>query len=110
VKGATANELPNAVPDALREERRARFMEVAERVSIERLRRRVGATMQVLVDHAPGMGRRGGVGRSYADAPEIDGTVRLLPPAKASTQLKVGGFAKARIVASEGHDLVGEPI
>ncbi|HEX5684719.1 MAG TPA: 30S ribosomal protein S12 methylthiotransferase RimO [Ideonella sp.] len=110
VTGAAANELPGALPTELREQRRARFMAVAEQVSIDRLRRRVGATMQVLVDRAPALGRKGGVGRSYADAPEIDGTVRLLPPAKASTQLRVGEFAKARIVAAEGHDLVGEPI
>jgi len=110
VAGATANELPGAVPDDEREARRARFMAVAEEVSVARLRRRIGATMQVLVDSAPALGRRGGVGRSYADAPEIDGTVRLLPPAKASTQLRVGEFARARIVAAEGHDLVGEPI
>ena len=109
VDGATANELPGALPDEVREERRARFMAVAEQVSIERLRRRVGATMQVLVDSAPALGRRGGVGRTYADAPEIDGTVRILPPAKASVQLKVGEFAKVRIVGAEGHDLVGEP-
>jgi len=110
VQGATANALPGALPDELREERRARFMAVAEEVSVARLRRRVGATMQVLVDSAPALGRRGGVARSYADAPEIDGTVRLLPPAKASTQLRVGEFARARIVAAEGHDLVGEPV
>ena len=110
VAGATANDLPGAVPDALREERRGRFMAVAEEVSVARLQRRVGAQMQVLVDSAPALGRRGGVGRSYADAPEIDGTVRLLPPAKASTQLRVGEFVKARIVAAEGHDLVGQPI
>jgi ribosomal protein S12 methylthiotransferase len=110
VDGATANELPGALPDALREERRARFMAVAEQVSIERLQRRVGSTMQVLVDSAPALGRRGGVARTYADAPEIDGTVRLLPPAKASTQLRVGEFARARIVAVDGHDLVGEPV
>ena len=110
VAGAAANELPDAVPDALREERRGRFMAVAEDVSVARLQRRVGAQMQVLVDSAPALGRRGGVGRSYADAPEIDGTVRLLPPAKASTQLRVGEFVKARIVAAEGHDLVGQPI
>ena len=90
MQGATANDLPGAVPDALREERRARFMAVAEAVSVARLRRRIGATMQVLVDSAPALGRRGGVGRSYADAPEIDGTVKLLPPAKASTQLRGG--------------------
>ncbi|HJV70181.1 30S ribosomal protein S12 methylthiotransferase RimO [Ideonella sp.] len=110
VTGAAANDLPGALPNDVREERRARFMAVAEQVSIERLRRRVGATMQVLVDRAPSLGRQGGVGRSYADAPEIDGTVRLLPPTKASTRLRVGEFAKARIVAAEGHDLVGEPV
>jgi len=110
VEGATANALAGALPDAVREERRARFMAVAEQVSVARLQRRVGQVMQVLVDHAPAMGRKGGVGRSYADAPEIDGTVRLLPPAKASTRLTVGGFARARIVAVDGHDLVGEPI
>ncbi|MBQ0959483.1 30S ribosomal protein S12 methylthiotransferase RimO [Ideonella sp. 4Y11] len=110
VEGATANDLAGALPDAVREKRRARFMAVAEQVSVARLQRRVGQVMQVLVDHAPAMGRKGGVGRSYADAPEIDGTVRLLPPAKASTRLTVGGFARARIVAVDGHDLVGEPI
>lgn len=106
VAGAPANELPGALPDAVREERRARFMEVAEAVSVAKLQRRVGQTMQVLVDHAPALGRKGGVGRSYADAPEIDGTVRLLPPQKASRTLKVGEFVRARIVAAEGHDLV----
>ena len=110
VEGATANDLPGMLPAEVREERRARFMAVAEEVSIERLRRRVGATMQVLVDSAPAMGRRGGVGRSYADAPEIDGVVRLLPPEKISKTLKVGEFTRARIVAAEGHDLVALPI
>lgn len=110
VTGATANELPGALPDELREERRARFMQVAEQVSAAKLAERVGAEMQVLVDSAPALGRKGGVGRSYADAPEIDGTVRLLPPQKASKQLKVGEFTRARIVAAEGHDLVGLPI
>jgi ribosomal protein S12 methylthiotransferase len=66
--------------------------------------------MQVLVDQAPAMGRRGGVGRSYADAPEIDGVVRLLPPQKISTQLRVGEFTRARVVAAEGHDLVAQPL
>jgi ribosomal protein S12 methylthiotransferase len=110
IEGAPANELPGALPDALREERRAQFMAVAEEVSIAKLQSRVGATMQVLVDSAPAMGRKGGVGRSYADAPEIDGTVRLLPPQKASKTLKVGEFTKAKIVAVEGHDLIGMPI
>ena len=110
VAGATANELPGALPAELREERRARFMEVAEVVSAAKLARRVGATMQVLVDAAPALGRRGGTGRSYADAPEIDGVVKLLPPEKASKTLKVGEFTRARIVGTQGHDLIALPV
>lgn len=110
VAGAAANELPGMLPMEVREERRARFMAVAEEVSAQRLKRRVGATMQVLVDSAPALGRKGGVGRSYADAPEIDGTVRLLPPQKLSKRLAVGEFTRARIVGTDGHDLVAEPI
>ena len=110
VAGAAANDLPGALPEAEREARRARFMEVAEAVSVAKLRERIGATMQVLVDDAPALGRRGGWGRTYADAPGIDGRVRLQPPAKASTTLKAGGFVRARIVAAEAHDLVAQPI
>jgi ribosomal protein S12 methylthiotransferase len=110
VAGAAANELPGMLPLELREERRSRFMAVAEEVSAVKLRQRVGATMQVLVDSAPGMGKKGGVGRSYADAPEIDGSVRLLPPEKISKTLKAGEFTKARIVGTQGHDLVGLPV
>ena len=107
VDGATANGLPGMLPIEVREERRARIMAVAEEISIQKLARRIGATMQVLVDSAPALGRKGGVGRSYADAPEIDGRVRLLPPEKASKTLKAGEFTRARIVAVDGHDLVG---
>ena len=110
VDGAVANALPGMLPAALREERRARFMAVAEEVSAAKLQARVGATMQVLVDSAAALGRKGGFGRSYADAPEIDGRVRLLPPEKASKTFKAGEFTRARIVAAEGHDLVGLPI
>jgi len=110
VNGAAANELPGMLPMEVREERRARFMAVAEEVSIDRLQRRVGATMQVLVDSAPGLGRKGGVGRTYADAPEIDGTVQLLPPEKISKTMKVGEFTRARIVGVRGHDLIAQPI
>ena len=98
------------LPQVVRDERRARFMAVAEEVSVKKLEQRVGATMQVLVDSAPALGRKGGLGRSYADAPEIDGTVKLLPPEKLSKQLKVGEFTKARIVAAQGHDLVALPV
>ncbi len=110
VQGATANDLPGMLPMELREERRARFMAVAEEVSTARLQRRVGQTLQVLVDKAVGLGKKGGVGRSWADAPEIDGLVHLLPPEKISKTYKVGDFVKARIVGTQGHDLVGVPV
>ncbi|MDE2613493.1 MAG: radical SAM protein, partial [Burkholderiales bacterium] len=110
VQGAAANELPGMLPAAEREQRRARFMAVAEEVSVARLARRVGATMQVLVDEAVARGRKGGVGRSYADAPGIDGVVHLQPPTKASKTLEAGEFTRARIVAVQGHDLIGVPI
>ncbi|HQQ69838.1 MAG TPA: 30S ribosomal protein S12 methylthiotransferase RimO [Alicycliphilus sp.] len=110
VDGAAANELPGMLPIELREERRARFMAVAEEVSTARLQRRVGQTLQVLVDKAVGLGKKGGVGRSWADAPEIDGLVHLLPPEKVSKTYKVGDFVKARIVGTQGHDLVGRPV
>ena len=110
VAGAAANDLPGALPDAVREERRARFMAVAEEVSVTKLRQRIGSTMQILVDSAPGLGKKGGMGRSYADAPEIDGIVKLLPPEKISKTLKVGEFTRARIVDADGHDLVALPI
>jgi ribosomal protein S12 methylthiotransferase len=109
VAGATANDIPGMLPIELREERRARFMAAAESVSNEKLRQRIGATMQVLVDSAPALGRKGGVGRSYADAPEIDGLVKLMPPEKISKTLKVGEFTKARIIGTQGHDLVAVP-
>ena len=110
VEGAVANALPGMLPAELREERKARFMAVAEAVSAAKLERRVGATMQVLVDSAPALGRKGGLGRSYADAPEIDGRVRLLPPEKASRTLRPGEFTRAKIIAADGHDLIGVPI
>ncbi len=109
VTGAAANDLPGALPDAVREERRARFMAVAETVSIRKLQRRVGQTLQVLIDESS---RDGAVGRSYADAPEIDGKVHILPPVKPSHKLRLaqsaGGFVRVRVVRTAGHDLVAE--
>jgi ribosomal protein S12 methylthiotransferase len=110
VGGAVANDLPGMLPIEVREERRTRFMSVAEQVSITKLLGRVGSTMQVLVDSAPNLGKKGSLGRTYADAPEIDGVVRLLPPEKISKTLKVGEFTRARIVAAQGHDLVAMPL
>ena len=110
VSGAAANDIPGMVPAELREERRARFMAVAEAVSVEKLRQRIGARMQVLVDSAPGLGRKGAIARTYADAPEIDGVVHILPPQKASKTLRVGEFNTVHIVDTQGHDLVAQAV
>ena len=110
VEGATANLIPGMLPQTVREERVAQFMKVAEEVSVNKLTQRVGDTLQVLIDSAPGNGRKGGVGRSYAEAPEIDGVVRLLPSEKISKVLKVGEFTRAKVVSTQGHDLIASPI
>ena len=110
VEGAVANQIPGMLPQALRQERTARFMQVAEEVSVNKLTQRVGDTLQVLIDSAPGNGRKGGVGRSYAEAPEIDGVVRLLPSEKISKVLKIGEFTRAKVVSTQGHDLIASPI
>jgi len=110
VEGAVANELPGNLPQEIRETRQARFMAVAEDVSIQKLKHRIGTTVQVLIDAAPGNGRKGGVGRSYAEAPEIDGLVKLLPSEKISKVLRVGEFTRARVVSTDGHDLVALPV
>ena len=110
VKGALANEIPGMLSQELREERQARFMKVQEEVSTQKLRSRIGQTMQVLIDHAPASGKNGGVGRSYADAPEIDGVVHLLAPKRLSQRLKVGGFVQALVLDTQGHDLIAQPL
>ena len=110
VKGALANELPGMLPQEIREERKSRFMSVVEEVSVQRLQQRIGATMQVLVDKAIALGKKGGVGRTYADAPEIDGVVKLLPPEKISKTYKAGELIRVKIVGVQGHDLIGLPI
>ena len=93
VEGAAANDLPEAVPEEVKEERRARFMAVQERISREKLKRRAGQTIKVIVD-APG------VGRSEGDAPEIDGLVRFAGGTP-------GEFAQVLIERADEHDLFG---
>jgi ribosomal protein S12 methylthiotransferase len=110
VKGALANEIPGMLSQELRQERQARFMKVQEEVSTQKLRSRIGQTMQVLIDHAPASGKNGGVGRSYADAPEIDGVVHLLAPKRLSQRLKVGSFVQALVLDTQGHDLIAQPL
>ena len=100
VAGAAANKLPDHVPDEIKEERRARFMQAQEKISAARLKRNVGKTLTVLVDE---VGDNGAVARSSADAPEIDGQVFIKKPGK----LKAGEFARVKITGSDAHDLRG---
>ena len=105
VDGATANQLDNPVPDAIREERRARFMAKAEEISIKRLAKKVGKRVQVLIDRVD---ESGGIGRTIGDAPEIDGLVRVLPPSKPSKRYRAGEIIRATVISSQGHDLIAE--
>ena len=110
VDGATANQLPGMLTKEVREDRRSRFMAVAEEVSTEKLKGYVGSTMQVLVDSAKAMGRQGGVGRSFRDAPEIDGLVHMVAPEKVSKSYRAGEFTKVKLLGPQGHDLIGLPV
>jgi ribosomal protein S12 methylthiotransferase len=74
VEGAKANELPDPVPEHIKQERYARFMEVQQQISAARLQAKIGRTLRVLIDEVDD---EGAIGRSYADAPEIDGLVYL---------------------------------
>jgi len=101
VDGAVANDLPDPVPAEVREDRRARFMEVQARISAAKLALKVGTTMRVLVDEVQG---RDAFARSAADAPEIDGVVRVTGAAG----LRVGEFAQVKITGADAHDLEGK--
>jgi ribosomal protein S12 methylthiotransferase len=101
VDGATANTLPGALPDDVREERRARFMKTQEKISRRRLKRKVGSVQQVLVDE---VGPSVAVARTRADAPEVDGKVYV----HGIAGLRPGQFVDVRIVKAEAHDLHAE--
>jgi len=105
VDGATANALDNPVPDPIREERRARFMAKAEAISTNRLAKKIGKRIQVIIDRVD---ESGGIGRTTGDAPEIDGLVRVLPPSKPSKRYRAGEIIKATVISSQGHDLIAE--
>lgn len=105
VQGASANALDGALPDEVREERRQRFMQVQEAISAKRLQRKVGKTLKVLIDQ---VNQDGGVGRSMADAPEIDGVVYVAPPEKPWKRYKVGDIISVKISGADLHDLWGE--
>ncbi|MFE8711480.1 30S ribosomal protein S12 methylthiotransferase RimO [Aeromonas allosaccharophila] len=98
VEGALANELPDPVPEEVQEERFQRFMELQQQVSIRKLARKVGQEMTIIIDEVD---EEGATGRSFADAPEIDGLVYL----NGETGLKPGDMVKVRIDESDEYDL-----
>ncbi|MDJ0684943.1 MAG: 30S ribosomal protein S12 methylthiotransferase RimO [Alphaproteobacteria bacterium] len=101
VAGARANELPDPVPDPVKQERWDRLMAHQQAISADRLRGRVGRTLEVLIDSVDD---EGAIGRSYADAPEIDGSVFV----EAADGLQPGDLVKATITESSEYDLWGE--
>jgi len=104
VTGAPANELDGAVPDEIKQERYGRLMEKAQAISVDRLSRRVGRTIDVLIDDVAPEDNRA-LGRSQWDAPEIDGQV-FLDDAK---NIKPGDMVKVTINDSDEYDLFGTP-
>ena len=98
VRGAVANDLPDPVPEAVKQERLARFMALQSEISTERLAEKVGRSVQVLVDEVVA---EGAVARSWADAPEIDGVVFL----DGATHLKVGDLVDVEIEETDEHDM-----
>jgi ribosomal protein S12 methylthiotransferase len=104
VDGAAANALPDPVPEDVKRERLARFMELQSEISAGKLQRKVGTTQQVLVDAIDG---ELAIARSMADAPEIDGLVQVQDGA--AMGLKPGQFAQVRIMGADEHDLYAWP-
>ncbi|MBS0570909.1 MAG: 30S ribosomal protein S12 methylthiotransferase RimO, partial [Proteobacteria bacterium] len=100
VDGAKANELPDPVDEDVKRERLERFMAKQAVISAAKLKRKVGKTVTVLVDHVDA---DGAIARSAADAPEIDGIVRIRDGGK----LKPGQIVDVRVEATDAHDLTG---
>lgn len=101
VEGAKANNLPDAIPEEVKEERWHRFMELQSEISAQQLQKKVGTQQIVLIDE---IDAEGAIARSTADAPEIDGKVYIDEP----KNLRVGDFATVRIVGSDEYDLWAE--
>ena len=107
VEGAAANALPDPVPEAVKEERYARLMEVTERISAARLQAKIDRTLPVIVDEVGEPdedGDIGATGRSQADAPEIDGAVYLRD---VPVEVKPGDFVQVTVEDADAHDLYG---
>ena len=103
VDGADANELADPVPDEVKKERWNRFMEVAQRISAERLKSKVGTTQLVIIDEVTS---DGAIGRSTGDAPEIDGKVHI----SNAFDLSPGDIIEATVTATDEYDLFAEPV
>ncbi len=103
VAGATANALPDPVPEEVKAERHDRFMRAQQLISARLLKRKVGTRQQVIIDKlVPG----GAIGRTMGDAPEIDGTVRI----SSRRPMRVGQIATVKINASDAYDLAGTAV
>ena len=98
VKGARANDLPNPVADELKQERWERFMALQQDISAAKLQTKIGKTIEILIDEVDA---DGAIGRSSADAPEIDGRVFL----EGAIELSPGDFVEAEVTAADDYDL-----
>jgi ribosomal protein S12 methylthiotransferase len=98
VKGARANDLPDHVPDEVKQERWDRFMSLQQNISATKLQQKIGRTIAILIDEVD---EDGAIGRSSADAPEIDGRVYL----EGATDLRPGDFVEAEVTAADEYDL-----
>lgn len=98
VKGARANALPDPVPDEVKQERWERFMALQQDISAAKLAAKIGRTIEILIDEVDG---EGAIGRSSADAPDIDGKVYL----QGATDLHPGDFVEAEVTAADEYDL-----
>lgn len=103
VEGATANAIHPAVPEEVKEERLARFMEKQAAISARKLQQKIGRELEVLIDE---VGLDGSIGRTQADAPEIDGQIYLLD----DVNVKPGDRVRVRVTDADEHDLWGERI
>ena len=103
VDGAKANELSEHVPDDIKAARKAKFMEVQAEISAKRLQRKIGQTLDIIIDEVDD---EGAIGRSKADAPEIDGLVYL----NGEMQHQAGDIIQAKITHADQHDLWAESI
>ncbi len=103
VDGARANDLPDHIPEEIQQERWERFMQTQQRISAARLQQKIGRTLEVLIDDVD---EEGAIGRTYADAPEIDGVVYLNEEFKVS----VGERVSVKIEHADEYDLWGSVV